>query len=85
MIKHLIRDYFPDRGVPSVVHLDNGPAYVAHVFQVAMAAFDVRTTTTPLYNPKNNMAEQFHRTMKHKLTVLIHEFDDEWDKALAST
>ena len=44
VIKHLVRDYFPDRGVPSVVHSDNGPAYIAHVFQVAMAAFDVRTT-----------------------------------------
>ena len=46
----LIRDYFLDQGVPSVVHSDNGPAYIAHVFQVAMAAFDVRTTTTPIYN-----------------------------------
>ena len=41
MIKHLVRDYFPDRGVPSVVHSDNDPAYIAHVFQVTMVAFDV--------------------------------------------
>ena len=67
VIKHLIRDYFLDRGVPSVVHSDNGPAYITHVFQVAMAAFDVRTITTPVYNPKSNTLEQFHRTMKHKL------------------
>ena len=45
VIKHLICDYFPD--VPSVVHSDNGPAYIAHVFQVAMADFDLRTTTLP--------------------------------------
>ena len=25
----------------SVVHSDNGPAFIAHVFQVAIAAFDV--------------------------------------------
>ena len=37
VIKHLVRDYFPDRGVPSIVHSDNGPAFIAHVFQVAMA------------------------------------------------
>ena len=38
VIKHLIRDYIPERGVPAVVHSDNGPAYIAHVFKVAMAA-----------------------------------------------
>ena len=85
VIKFLIRDYFPDRGVPSVVHSHNGPAFIAHVFQVAMAAFDVRTTTTPVYNPKSNTVERFHRSMKRKLTALIHEFDDEWDEALPAT
>ena len=85
VIKFLIRDYFPDRGVPSVVHSDNGPAFIAHVFQVAMAAFDVRTTTTPVYNPKSNTVERFHRSLKRKLTALIHEFDDEWDEALPAT
>ena len=65
---------------------DNGPAYIAHVFKVAMAAFDVQTTTTtPVYNPKSNSVEWFHRTMKRKLTALIHEFDDEWDEALPAT
>ena len=39
LIKHLIRHYFPDRGMPPIVHSDNGPAYIAHVFQVIMAAF----------------------------------------------
>ena len=85
VIKHLVGDYFPDRGVPSVVHSDNGPAYIAHIFKVAMAEFDVRTTTTPVYNPKSNMVERFHRTMKRKLTSLTHEFDDEWDEALPAT
>ena len=85
VIKHLVWDSFSDRGVPSVVHSDNGPAYMAHVFQVAMAAFDVRTTTTPMYNPKSNTVERFHRTMECKLTALIHEFDDEWDEALPAT
>ena len=85
VIKFLVQDYFPDRGVPSVVHSDNGPAFIAHVFQVAMAAFDVRTTTTPVYNPKSNTVERFHRSMKRKLTALIHEFDDEWDEALPAT
>ena len=41
VIKFLVRDYFPDRGVPSVVHSDNEPAFIAHVFQDAMVAFDV--------------------------------------------
>ena len=50
-----------------------------------MAAFDVRTTTTPVYNPKSNTVERFHRTIKRKLTALIHEFDDEWDEALPAT
>ena len=85
VIKFLVRDYFPTHGVPSVVHSDNGPAFIAHVFQVAMAAFDVRTTTTPVYNPKSNTVERFHRSMKRKLTALIHEFDDEWDEALPAT
>ena len=57
VIKHLVRDYFPNRGVPSVVHSDNGPAFIANVFQVAMAAFDVRTTTTLVYNPKSKTVE----------------------------
>ena len=26
VIKHVICDFFPDRGMPSVVHSDNGPA-----------------------------------------------------------
>ena len=32
VIKFLIRDYFPDRGVPSVVHSDNGPAFFSLCF-----------------------------------------------------
>ena len=85
VIKHLIRDYFPDRGMPSGVHTDNGPTYIAHVSQTTMAAFDVRTTTTPVHTPKGNTVERFHRKMKRKLTALIHEFEDEWDEALAAT
>ena len=72
VIKHLVRDYFPERGIPSVVHSDNGPAFIAHVFQVAMSAFDIRTTTTLVYNPKSNTVKRFHRSMKRKLTALIH-------------
>ena len=52
---------------------------------VAMAAFNVRATTTPVYNPKSNTVERFHRSMKRKLTAFIHEFDDEWDEALPAT
>ena len=85
VIKHLVRNYFPERGIPSVVHSDNGPAFIAHVFQTAMSAFDVRTTTTPVYNPKSNTVERFHRSLKRKLTALIHEFDNEWDEALPAT
>ena len=73
VIKHLLRDYFPNRSVPYVVHSDNRPAFIAHAFQIAMAAFDVGTTTTPVYNPKSNTVERFHRSMKRKLTALIHE------------
>ena len=50
-----------------------------------MAAFDVRTTTTPVYNPKSNTVERFHRSLKRKLTALIPEFDNEWDEALPAT
>ena len=71
--------------MPPVIQLDNGPGYIANVFQVAIVAFDVRTTTTPVYNPKSNTVERFHRTMKRKLTALIHEFDGEWDEALPVT
>ena len=85
VIKHLVRDYIPERGIPSVVHSDNGPAYIAHVFRNAMSAFDVRTTTTPVYNPKSNTVERFHRSLKRRLTALIHEFDNEWDEALPAT
>ena len=35
VIKHLVRDYFPDCRVPSIVHSDNGLAFIALVFQVA--------------------------------------------------
>ena len=34
---------------------------------------------------KSNTVERFHRSMKRKLTALIHEFDDEWDEALPAT
>ena len=38
-----------------------------------------------MYDPKSNTVERFHRTMKRKLTALIHEFNDEWDEALPAT
>ena len=50
-----------------------------------MVAFDVRTTTTCVYNPKSNTVEWFHRTMKRKLTALVHECYDEWDGAHPAT
>ena len=50
-----------------------------------MTHFDIRFTTTPVYNPKSNTVEWYHRTPKRKLTALIHEFDDEWDEALPAT
>ena len=85
VVKHLIRDYFPDRGIPLVVHSDNGPAFISEIFKNAMKHFDVRTTTTPVYNPKSNSVERFHRTLKRKFTALIHEYDQEWDDALPAT
>ena len=85
VIKILIKDYIPLRGVPAVVHCDNGPAFIAQVFKTAMTLFDIRTTMTPVYNPKSNAVERYHRTLKRKLTALIHEFDDEWDEALPAT
>ena len=68
VIKILIKDYIPLRGVPAVVHSDNGPAFIAQMFKTTMAHFDIRTTMTPVYNPKSNTVERYHRTMKRKLT-----------------
>ena len=39
----------------------------------------------PCTTQKSNTVERFHRSMKRKLTALIHEFDDEWDEALPAT
>ena len=85
VIKHLCQDYIPTRGVPAVVHSDNGPAFIARAFQSAMSHFDIRATTTPVYNPKSNSVERYHRTLNRKLKALIHEFGDEWDEALPAT
>ena len=82
VIKHLIRDYIPQKGVPAVVHSDNGPAFIAEVFRNAMSEFDISKTYTPTYNPKSNTVERFHRTLKRKLVALMHEFDNNWDEAL---
>lgn len=82
VIKHLVNDYIPNRGIPAVVHSDNGPAFVAKIFQEALNEFDIRGTTTPVYNPKSNMVERYHRTMKRRLTAIMHEFNNDWDEAL---
>ena len=68
-----------------MIYSDNGPAFIAQTFKATMVHFDIRTTTTPVYNPKSNTVKRYHRTMKRKLTSLIHEFDDEWDEALPAT
>ena len=82
VIKHLIRDYIPYRGIPSIVHSDNGMAFVAEIFKEALNEFSICKTFSPAYNPKSNTVERFHRTLKRKLTALMHEFDQSWDEAL---
>ena len=82
VIKFLIERIIPDRGVPLVVHSDNGPAFASHVFKEAMRKFDITTTTTPIYNPKSNTVERYHRTLNRRVKSLIHEFNTSWDDAL---
>ena len=82
VIRHLVRDYIPYKGVPAVVHSDNGPAFIAAAFQQAMREFDICKTYAPVYNPKSNTVERFHRTLKRKLVAIMHEFDQSWDEAL---
>ena len=82
VIKHLTRDYIPRHGVPATVHSDNGPAFIAKVFKAAMQRFDIRATTTPIYNACSNTVERYHRTLNTRLKALIHEMNEEWDELL---
>ena len=82
VIKHLTKDYIPRHGVPAAVHSDNGPAFIASIFQSVLRKFDIKATTTPVYNACSNTVERYHRTLNSRLRSLIHELNDDWDTLL---
>ena len=83
-IKHLLNEDIPHHGFPATVHSDNCPAFISKIFTEAMKRFDVRATTTPVYNACSNMVERYHRTTNRRLKALIHEMNREWDELLPS-
>ncbi len=47
-----------------------------------MAAYGIRCTTTPPYNPKSNPVERAHRTLGAVLSALLEPQGSDWEEVL---
>ena len=70
----------PWHGFPTTVLSDNGPSFVSEVFNEVLSRFDIRAVKCPIYNPKSNSVERYHRTMGRRLRALLHEYGRDWDQ-----
>ena len=71
---------FPRLGYPSVIHSDNGPAFIAHDFERFLSSLGISHTFIPAYSPKSNVVERAHRDLNGMLRSLTMHDPVRWEQ-----
>ena len=59
---------FPVMGIPSVLKIDNGPAFISHSFHSFLMEWNITHITGIPYNPQGQtIIEKAHRTLRTHL------------------
>lgn len=70
-------------GYPETIHSDQGRQFTSNLLKELGRACDIKTTTTPAYNPKSNPVERVHRDLKATITALMAECpSQDWEELL---
>lgn len=64
VLKILIQDILTRWGVPNYIVLDQGPQFVANVFEETCREWNLKHKMTTAYHPQTNLTERINRTLK---------------------
>lgn len=83
VIKILSTHVFPVFGIPRVVFSDNGPAFVASIFESFLQELAIKHWFTAAYAPQSNPVERANRTIITAIKSYVSEKHSEWPKYLS--
>ena len=67
-------------GFPRVIHSDRGSQFTSELFGHVCERLNVKHTKTPPWHPQGNgHTERFHRFLKARLRIHLHQAGKEWD------
>jgi transposase InsO family protein len=82
VVRALEKEIIPRFGVPEVLHSDQGSQFTGTLLKEVSAAWGIKTTTTPAYNPKSNAVERTHRDLGAALRAMCLAQPGRWEDAL---
>ena len=80
--KVLIQDILTRWGVPDYLLSDQGPQFIANVFEETCKEWNLRHKMTTAYHPQTNLTERVNRTLKTMIASFVGDNHKQWDKHL---
>lgn len=80
--KILIQDVLTHWGVPDYLLSDQGPQFVANIFEQTCKELNLKHKMTTAYHPQTNLTERINRTLKTMIASFIGNNHKHWDKHL---
>jgi transposase InsO family protein len=82
MVNILINEVFCRYGIPSYILSDNGPQFVAGLFNEICRSLGMGHKLTANYHPQTNMTERVNRTLKAQIAIYAQRHPGLWDKEI---
>ena len=74
----LFEELICNHGPPLQLHSDNGSEFTAKLFEEMMNLLEIKHTCTPVYSPRSNRIERFHRTLGEQLRTVVADDQKDW-------
>ena len=82
VVNILINEIFCRYGFPTYILSDNGPQFVAQLFQEICKSLGIGRKLTANYHPQTNMTERVNRTLKPLIAIYAQRHPGLWDKEI---
>uniref|UniRef100_A0A667Z6P1 Integrase catalytic domain-containing protein n=1 Tax=Myripristis murdjan TaxID=586833 RepID=A0A667Z6P1_9TELE len=80
--KILVQDILTRWGVPDYLLSDQGPQFVASLFEQTCREWNLKHKMTTAYHPQTNLTERINRTLKTMIASYVGNNHKQWDKHL---
>ncbi|CAF1539828.1 unnamed protein product [Adineta ricciae] len=78
----LVDQVFCRYGMPLYILSDNGPQFIAELFEEVCKSLQIGRKLTANYHPQTNMTERVNRTLKQQIRIYAEKNHKAWDEQI---